>query len=98
VQETLSQDCPNFFLPKSYNRYFGLGLVQHVSKRHNKLYTSLPKLVCNFYDMYIIYKCDRGFETLKLTLIVLETQGLRAFSGNVARLRVLSACLLKVGS
>jgi len=31
-----------------------------LGKNSNQWYTQVPKLLCNFYSIYIIYKCGRG--------------------------------------
>lgn len=34
-------------------------LAGHTWKNNNKWYTLLPKLLCNFYDIYTVYKFGR---------------------------------------
>jgi len=59
------QGRSSFFLTKGHNSYWEW-FAGHKCTTHNKWYKYLPKLLCNFYSINIIYKCGGGLKVYGL--------------------------------
>jgi hypothetical protein len=55
-----SSFCISVFVQPTVSRVTSLFLATgHTWKSNSKWYTQPPELLCNFYNIYIIYTCDR---------------------------------------